>query len=205
MKNIFHSAANCFYAIPSGERRLTVPTVLTLMRIALAPFIVGAMINNCWNVAFFLFVCASVTDVADGFLARLRNEQTFLGACLDPIADKILLLSIFFTLAFIKTPLFHIPLWFVLLVLVREMIIVGGALLMYAFNKKIKINPTLLGKMTTVSHVLFITWLFACYFFNWHSVQMYCAMIGGVTLMVCASLVQYVMIGVSQLRETKAS
>lgn len=79
--------------LPPSEKRITVSTALTLARIALVPFIVTAMIGDRWGLACALFIIAAITDALDGALARWRNEQTFLGASLDPLADKFLIVA----------------------------------------------------------------------------------------------------------------
>ena len=108
-----------FASLPAHEMRITVPTLLTFMRILLTFGVIGAMIYHNWGTAFVVFLAAAFTDVLDGGLARWWNEKTFLGACLDPIADKFLVLSIFFTLAFVQSPLFHIPIWFFSIVFIK--------------------------------------------------------------------------------------
>ena len=192
---------NFFKKLPDREKKITLSTLLTLGRIVLAPFIVCSMIFFHWGTAFILFCIAAITDVLDGNLARLLDEKTFLGACLDPIADKLLLLSCFFTLAFVQSPLFSIPLWFVLLVLLKELILVIGAIILYYRKGHIEIHPTFLGKITTVVQMGFIIWLFACYFFTWIPVKTYYSMLGLVIILVFASLAQYVMIGIRQLQK----
>jgi len=188
-----------FKNLPDKEKRITISTFFTLLRIMLAPFIVAAMIYNKWGVAFWLFLIASASDILDGNLARWLDERTFLGACLDPIADKLLLLSCFFTLAFVQSPLFSIPIWFVLLVLIKEIIVIFGSFTIYIIRGHLEIHPTILGKMTTVVQTFFIIWLFACYFFHWMPVKTYYTMLGVVALMVFSSLIQYLRMGLSQL------
>ena len=190
---------NFLKKLPPHEKKITLSTMLTLLRIALVPCIVSAMLMEWWGAAFSMFCVAAVSDALDGYLARLWHEQTFLGACLDPIADKLLVLSCFFTLAFIRSPLFTIPQWFVVLVLVKELILIGGSITFYLIKGHIDIKPTLLGKMTTVVQMFFIIWLFACYFFSWLPVKTYASMLGVVLLLVFASLVQYGTIGIRQL------
>lgn len=189
-----------FTNLPAHEKKITISTIITLIRIGLTPFIVGAMVAHCWGIACILFVIAAITDGVDGYLARIRNERTFLGAALDPIADKILLLSCFFTLAFVQSPLFTIPLWFVIVVLIKELVVIGGACVVYYCTGDVEISPTRLGKTTTVIQISFIMWLFACYFFAWMPVKTYYTMLGLVLLVVGASLVQYVRIGYHQFR-----
>lgn len=171
--------------------------MLTLARLALVPFIVWAMVASCWMVALVLFMIAALTDMLDGNLARSRNEQTILGACLDPLADKVLLLSCFITLAFVPSPLFTIPLWFVLLLLLKDLILVSGVFTIYARSGVVAVRPTKFGKATTVFLLIFIAWLFACYFYNWEPLKTYYVMLGLALMAVLASLLQYLRIGVS--------
>lgn len=184
-----------FKKLSAREKRLTIPTILTISRMILVPFIVIAMIAHHWGLAFWFFVIAALTDTVDGSLARLSGEKTFLGTCLDPVADKLLILSCFFTLAFVQSPLFTIPLWFVLLVLIKELIIIGGALIILLLGGRLNICPTWLGKITTVAQISFIIWLFACYFFHWLPIKTYHTMLGIVILLTLLSLIQYVRIG----------
>jgi len=191
MKKLSPELLRTFLARYARERAITVSTMFTIARIVLTPFIVGAMIFGWWGVAFSLFVAAALTDVIDGGLARLLDQRTALGACLDPIADKVLLLSCFATLSFVDTPLFSIPLWFVTFVLLKEFLLVGGAVMLYYARGYVDIYPTKLGKMTMLAQVLFIVWLFACYFFHWMPVKTYYGALGSVCLLVSASLFHY--------------
>jgi len=184
-----------FKKLPDQEKRLTLATIITIGRIVLAPFIVVAMITHQWGVAFWLFLAAALTDTVDGNLARLSGEKTFLGACLDPVADKLLLLSVFLTLAFVQSPLFSIPLWLVGFVLFKELIVIGGAFIMLLSGKPLHVCPTWLGKMTTVAQIGFVIWLFACYFFHWLPIKTYYSMLGLVFCLTLASLIQYIRIG----------
>lgn len=188
-----------FKKLPDHEKKITLSSCITLVRILAVPFIVAAMIFGYWGLAFGLFTLAAFTDILDGNLARWRNEKTFLGACLDPLADKALVLSVFFTLAFVQSPLFSIPLWFVLLVLFRELIMIFGALIIHHLKGHIEIQPTLLGKLTTVVQMGFIMWLFACYFFAWVPIKTYYSMLGIVLILVFITLAQYIRINVGRL------
>lgn len=161
----------------------------------LAPCIVLAMVMHYWGFAFWLFLIAALSDTIDGSIARLSGEKTFLGACLDPIADKLLILSCFFTLAFVQSPLFSVPLWFVLFVLIKELIVLGGAFTILLLGGQLTIGPTLLGKVTTLVQMAFIIWLFACYFFHWLPIKTYYTMLGLVFCLTLLSLIQYIRIG----------
>jgi cardiolipin synthase (CMP-forming) len=181
------------------KERITFSTLLTLVRIALVPCMVVAMLHDAWGLAFSLFVVAAITDMLDGFLARLLKQETFLGACLDPLADKLLTLAIFSTLTFAQAPLFPIPLWFLVLVLCKELTQIVGAFIIYRVRGRIYVAPSALGKVAMIVQTVFIGWLFACYFFGWVPVKIYYAMLAGVLVIVFASLVQYVRIGWLQL------
>lgn len=185
-------------SLPAHEKKLTISTALTLMRLILIPALVTSMVLHDWKVAFILFSLAAITDVLDGWLARWLNEHTFLGACLDPVVDKLLVLSVFATLAIIQTPLFVIPYWFVLFVLIKESIIVLGALGIFIIRGHVRIRPTVLGKATALVQVLFITWLFGCYFMQWSPTKTFYVWLALVISLLISSLTQYVRIGVQQ-------
>jgi cardiolipin synthase (CMP-forming) len=178
-----------------NEWRITIPTLFTIGRIVLTPIIVYAMVHQQWPKAFYLFLVAALTDVIDGALARFCNARTFLGGCLDAIADKFLLVSCFATLAFIKTPLFIIPQWFVLLILCKELILILGSFIVYCINGSVEIKPTVLGKGTTFVQICFIIWFFSCYFFEWLPLKTYSVFLVVLISLIIASLVQYIFIG----------
>ncbi len=190
------SLASFFKKAPASELRFTFSTFLTLVRIFLTPCIVVAMFLGEWGVAFWLFFIASLTDMFDGMLARLLNQKTFLGACLDPLADKCLLVSCFAALACTDTLPFTVPFWFVMLVLFREIIIVAGFVYMYCTSQGLDVKPTFLGKGTTAAQMIFIMWLFTCYFYGWAPAKTYYTALCVITVMVVASLVQYALIGI---------
>lgn len=189
-----------FKRLPAHEKKITFSTLLTLIRFCLIPCIVAAMITHSWHIAFILFISAALSDVLDGLFARWLNERTFLGAALDPLADKLLILAVFFTLVFVQSPLFSIPLWFVILVLIKELIQIIGAILIYYLKGHLNIVPTGLGKLTMLAQTIFITWLFTCYFFHWVPIKTYYAMLTGILSLVIASLISYARIGLAQLR-----
>lgn len=189
-----------FKNLPHREKQITFSTMLTLARFALIPFIVGAMILNHWYAAFVLFVIAAVTDILDGWLARWLNERTFLGAALDPIADKLLVIAVFGTLAFYQSPLFTIPHWFVIMVLIKELVQVAGAIIIYCRKGHLTIAPTLLGKLTMAAQSIFITWLFSCYFFHWVPIKTYFVMLATVSGLILFTFIDYARIGFAQWR-----
>lgn len=185
----------------SREMSFKLPTWITLIRLFLVPVIVIAMIEAYWGVAFWLFIIAVVSDIADGIIARACNMKTFIGACLDAITDKVLILSVYFTLAFVQTPLFTLPLWFVLLVLLKEFLLIGGAAAILLTRGTLAVEPNWLGKATMVAQSLFIIWLFFCYFFQWMPERTYYGALGVLLTLVILSLINYAMVGFSLYRK----
>lgn len=148
--------------VNSQEARwLTMSNFLTSLRIFLAPFVSVALYYKLWNIAFIIFLVAAGTDLLDGFLARLLNDHTHLGRVLDPIADKLFLISSLGSLSFLESPFFKIPVWFFILIVVRELILlIGGYLVMLVTGSCESIKPSIWGKLTTFGQIIFIVWLF---------------------------------------------
>ena len=101
---------------------LSIPNLITLGRILLVPVVVWAISSGAMWIAFVLFLAAGVSDAVDGFLAKRFNMTTELGAYLDPLADKALIVSIYVTLGINNV----IPRWLVILVVSRDIMIVGA-------------------------------------------------------------------------------
>jgi len=181
--------------------RISFPTVLTLARIVLIPYIVHAMIQSWWGAASILFMIASLTDILDGMCARWLNDRTWLGACLDPVADKLLILSCFFALMYIHGPLLVIPMWFVAIVLIKELLLIAGIVIIFCVRGYIPIQPVFLGKSAMAMQTLFIIWLFACSFFHWMPIKTYYVMLGLVLITVCAAFFHYVWICITWLNK----
>jgi len=139
----------------AGERSgiaLNIPNLITLGRILLVPIVVWAIATpGAMWIAFVLFVAAGISDAVDGFLAKRFNMATELGAYLDPLADKALIVSIYLTLGINNL----IPRWLVILVVSRDILIVGGILLSWLMGNPLKIKPLLVSKLNTVAQIVF--------------------------------------------------
>lgn len=115
------------------------------------PLVVWAITSGTMWIAFGLFLAAGVSDAIDGFLAKRFNMTTVLGAYLDPLADKALIVSIYVTLGVN----FLIPRWLVILVVSRDIMIVGAVMLSWLVGSPIKVKPLLVSKLNTVAQIAF--------------------------------------------------
>lgn len=129
---------------------MNIPNTLTLGRIVLVPLVVWLIITHEMLAAFLVFLLAGVSDALDGFLAKRFNWHTELGAYLDPIADKALLVSIYVTLGFAG----HLPVWLVIAVVSRDILIVGAVLLSWMLSRPIAMQPLLISKTNTFSQII---------------------------------------------------
>ena len=125
------------------------PNLLTLGRICLAPFLVAAILEQKFELGFILFVIAGVTDALDGALARLFKLGTVLGQYLDPVADKLLLSTLFLVLMHEKL----IPTTVTVLVFGRDVGILLVAAILYAAAGKREFKPSIFGKLNTLAQV----------------------------------------------------
>jgi len=125
-----------------SERFLNLPNSITLLRLAAVPLVVWLLLEQRWEPAFWVFLAAALSDAVDGILARWLNQMTALGAALDTIADKLLTLATLVLLTFAEA----IPLWVAAAILLRDTVIVLGALSYRGLAGHIEFTPTLLGK-----------------------------------------------------------
>ncbi len=132
---------------------MNLPNYITLLRIILIPFFINLMIYGYYGAALAVFIAACVTDALDGMIARLTNKITELGAFLDPMADKLLIISAFVTLA-IKDML---PIWLVIIVVSRDIILVLGSVAIFFTGHQFTARPSLIGKATTVLQLVTVT------------------------------------------------
>ncbi len=123
----------------------TLPNLLTSLRIVLVPFVIWRLAVLDMTGAFWLFAVAALTDLLDGNLARLLNQRSVLGAWLDPIADKLMLLSTLFMLAWDGV----LPAYLALLVGVRDAVILAGAAAYRRLTGGLDVHPTISGKVAT--------------------------------------------------------
>ena len=116
---------------------MNIPNTLTLARIVLVPLVIWLIVTHEMTAAFVLFLLAGVSDAADGYLAKRFQWRTELGSYLDPIADKLLLMSIYVTLGFSN----HLPAWLVIAVVSRDILIIGAFLLSWVLSRPVPVHP----------------------------------------------------------------
>jgi len=131
---------------------INVPNAITLLRFALVPAIALAMVQRDHDVAFALFIVSALSDLADGMIARHWNLRTRFGAIADPLADKLTMLTVTVLLV-----LQHgLPWWFALAVVLRDAVIVGGALAFHLLIAPVEMTPTRISKLNTALEFLLL-------------------------------------------------
>jgi len=128
---------------------MNIPNFLTLLRIILVPAIVIFLIQDEYFKALIVFVAAGLTDALDGALARLLNQQSEIGAFLDPLADKILLSTSFIALSIFGL----IPSWLTVVVISRDIIILMGIMILSMMSIDYEIKPVFVSKITTALQI----------------------------------------------------
>lgn len=130
---------------------VNLPNIITIFRILLVPLAIWLIVSKAFGAAFLVFVLAGVSDAVDGFVARQYKLQSELGAYLDPIADKALLVSIYLSLAILK----FIPVWLAILVVTRDVLIVSAVMLAWLMDKPVAMKPLWVSKVNTTGQILF--------------------------------------------------
>ncbi len=167
---------------------LNIPNLITLGRILLVPIVVWAIASGTMWIAFVLFVVAGVSDAVDGFLAKRFDMATELGSYLDPLADKALIVSIYITLGVNGA----IPRWLVILVVSRDILIVGGIMLSWLIGDPLKIKPLLVSKLNTVAQILFACVVLGSLGFDIKADMLTLVLMGLVTALTLLSVAAYV-------------
>ncbi len=144
-----------------------IPNILTLSRIVAAPLLIVVLRNENYELALILFILAGMTDGLDGWIAKRFNCTSELGASLDPLADKIIIIAAYGMLTILGV----IPFWLMMLVIFRDLVIVGGYLVLTTLDGNIPMQPTFTSKTNTFLQITFViavllnntSWLFIPY------------------------------------------
>jgi cardiolipin synthase len=131
---------------------LTLPNVITFARLCMVPMAVWFVLEHRLTMAFFLFLAAGLSDALDGWLARRNGGGNSVGALLDPVADKALLVSMYITLAAVN----ELPDWLTILVVFRDLVIVGGVIVLSVLGMPVVIRPLLVSKLNTALQIVLV-------------------------------------------------
>lgn len=180
---------------------LSIPNLITLGRILLVPVVVWAISQGLMWLAFVLFLAAGVSDAVDGFLAKRFRMTTVLGAYLDPLADKALIVSIYVTLGVNGL----IPRWLVILVVSRDILIIGGIMLSWVIGSPLKIKPLLVSKLNTVAQIAFASVVLGSLGFHLEVPLLRLVLTGLVAALTLLSVAAYVAEWVRHMNSTMAN
>ena len=137
---------------------LNLANKITIARIKSIPFFIAAVVYSKLEIALFVFILAVISDAADGFIARALKQKTKLGTILDPVADKLLLVSAYICLALaVNIPSgLRLPPYVPIVVISRDAIIVLGSIIVYVVTGDLKVAPSAIGKITTFFQMMTI-------------------------------------------------
>ena len=128
---------------------MNLPNLITLGRLLTVPITVYLLMQSAYLAAFILFLLAGASDALDGYLAKRNNQTTELGAILDPLADKALLVGVYVPLGLQG----NLPNWLVVLVVFRDVLIVGGVIVLFLVRLEVKMRPLIISKINTATQI----------------------------------------------------
>ena len=128
---------------------MNLPNLITFGRLLTVPIAVYLLMQSAYLAAFILFLLAGVSDALDGYLAKRNNQTTELGAILDPLADKTLLVGMYVTLGLQES----LPNWLVILVVFRDVLIIGGVIILFLVRLEVKMRPLIISKINTTAQI----------------------------------------------------
>ena len=160
---------------------MNIPNLISVARLLLVPVVVWLLISEEYQLALAFFLVAGISDAVDGWVARVTQTQTEIGAYLDPLADKALLVSSYVALGLTKL----LPTWLVLTVISRDVLIVGGVLLARFIDQPLAIKPLMISKANTVVQIVFIVIFLAHMSYHWPPIMLITALgfvVAGLTI-----------------------
>jgi cardiolipin synthase (CMP-forming) len=178
---------------------LSIPNLITLGRILLVPVMVWAITAGEMRIAFVLFLAAGISDAVDGFLAKRFGMATELGAYLDPLADKAMLVSIYIALGITEA----VPRWLVILVVSRDIMIVSAVILSWLVDKPVPLKPLTVSKLNTVAQIVLALVVMATLAFNFDAYFAVLALMALVTALTLLSIAFYVAEWVRHMNATE--
>ncbi len=193
-----YASARAPYILGAGRRaihpragsrghRLSIPNLISLGRIILVPVVVWTIILGEMRASFFLFLAAGISDAVDGFLAKRFRMASELGAYLDPLADKALIVSIYVALGIAGA----LPISLVILVVSRDIMIVSGFMLAWLVGKPMPVKPLPVSKANTVAQIFLATLVLAEHGFGFNAALVSAIAIGLVAVLTLLSIAFY--------------
>lgn len=166
---------------------MNIPNIITLVRILLVPVVIWAIASNQMTAACILFVIAGISDAVDGFLAKRFDMTTEIGALLDPLADKALLVSIYVSLGIWGA----MPRWLVILVVSRDVMIIGAVIVSWLLGNPVPMKPLMVSKLNTVAQVALAALVLASLGFSFSAAPYDAVLMAIVTVLTLLSVSLY--------------
>lgn len=174
----------------------SLPNFITIARLLLTPVAIIMVNDESWRAAFFIFALAGVSDALDGWLAKTYSLQSELGAVLDPLADKALIISIYVTLAIVG----RAPVWLAILIVSRDALIVGGVSVAWFLGRPMKMRPHVASKITTAVQLALAALILGGAAFGFRLEALESLLIGSVAALTIASASVYLWLWVQHMR-----
>jgi len=174
----------------------SLPNFITIGRLVLTPAVIAFVIDERWATAFLLFVAAGVSDALDGWLAKTYHLQSELGAVLDPLADKALIISIYVALA--SAGIF--PAWLAILIVSRDALIVGGVIVAWFLSRLVEVRPHISSKITTALQLALAGYVLAGKAYGFEATALENLLIGSVAALTVTSASVYLWLWVQHMR-----
>jgi cardiolipin synthase (CMP-forming) len=169
------------------EQPLNLPNVITVGRVILVPVVFWLLVSGRVQAAFFAFVVAGISDAVDGYLAKRFGWTTELGAYLDPLADKLLLVSIFVAMGVLG----EVPSWLVIGVVTRDIMIIAAVMLSWLMDHPVRIRPLAVSKANTAAQLVLASTVLADVGFGLGLVTLRWILVGITAVLTLASLAAY--------------
>jgi cardiolipin synthase (CMP-forming) len=174
----------------------SLPNFITIARLVLTPAAIMMIAEERWRIAFLIFMVAGVSDAVDGWLAKTFSLQSELGAVLDPLADKALIISIFVTLAVIG----QAPVWLAVLIVARDTLILGGVGVSWFMGRPIAVRPHFISKVTTAAQLVLAALILSGEAYGFRNQALETLLVAGVAALTIASASVYLRVWVQHMR-----
>lgn len=178
---------------------MNIANIITVARLLSIPVVLYCLLHGDMRLAFIIFLFAGLSDAVDGVIARRFNQRTELGAWLDPIADKLLMVSVFLMLAWLDL----IPDWIVFLAVTRDALIVGAFLISTLIGNPIKVAPVMVSKINTAVQIMLIVTVLADQAFGLGLADVVTILLYLAALLTCASGASYLVIWMRHMAGSK--